>query len=554
MQLIDALCSGVAQAGDGYAFVYQRGTQTLVNCYSDFEGFIVYVQPSTGFPLDGYGSIELYVNQVVDVRVTDSDGTVVRSFTQGNSAPDVEVRSLSFTGTDYNSGASAAGNPTTLQNVLDLVLAAFGTTDWNIKIAGVTKSPLVWLSTIIGVFVNVKDPTYGAVGDGVTDDTTHVQAALTAAGTPKGIVFFPSGTYRITSKLTVPAGVHLWGAGSEGTSIKIDHATNDTLEYDGTADTGDQEIRGLTVDALQANSGKFISLTNTLGPRRVLIVNSVLGAAGTPHTGNLISAGTTGHSVKIKDSYLYPGSSIGINVLNSSSRLIMDTVIVFLTAATWNTSIVSCIGQTRINGCKFDVSTQTSGTSSILALGDAAILDASVTNNRFVNGTSANCTAIALTGANNAATVFYEAGNGFSESTAFLARVSGYSSVTAAATLFIGDRDGRIESQASDATPRQLFGDLYGVSLLTKATDTAQVITSNTAPEGAFWTIGVLNSTGGNLTIGRISFSTGFASTTPAIPSGAVLANGKTMWYQFRSVRVGGVSAWVPVSPVVQLT
>lgn len=554
MQLISALMSGFAAAGNGYAFVYQRGTQTLATCYSDFEGFTVFAQPSTGFPLDAYGAAEVYVNQVVDVRVTDSTGTVVASFTQGNSAPDVEVRSLSFNGTDYNSGASAPGNPTTLQSVLDLVLTAFGTTDWNIKINGTTKTPLVWLSSIIGVFVNVKDPTYGAVGDGVTDDTAHIQAALTAAGTPKGIVFFPAGTYRITSKLTVPAGVHLWGAGSEGTSIKMDHATNDTLEYDGTADTGDQEIRGLTIDALQANSGKFVSLTNTLGPRRVLIVNCVLGAANTPHTGNLVSAGTTGHSVKIKDTYLYPGSSTGINILNSSSRLIMDTVIVFLTAATWNSSIVSCIGQTRINGCKFDVSTQTSGTSSILALGDAAILDASVTNNRFVNGSSANCTAIALTGANNASTVFYEAGNGFSESTAFLARISGYSSITAAATLFIGDREGRLETQSSDATPRQLNGDLYGITLLTKATDTAQVLTSNTAPAGALWTIGILNNIGGNLTIGRISFSTGFASTTPAIPSGAALANGKTMWYQFRSVRVGGVSAWVPVAPQVQLT
>jgi hypothetical protein len=48
-------------------------------------------------------------------------------------------------------------------------------------------------------FVSVKD--FGAVGDGVTDDTAAIQAALTAAS--GGTVYFPSGTYYITSGLTL---------------------------------------------------------------------------------------------------------------------------------------------------------------------------------------------------------------------------------------------------------------------------------------------------------------------------------------------------------------
>lgn len=555
MQLVAPLTCGFPAAANGFAFVYQRGSATAVaTCYSDFEGFTVLAQPSTGLQLDSNGAVEVYVNQVADVRVTDADGTTVATFTVGNSAPVEEVRSLSFNGTNYDSGAVAPGNPTTLQHIFDLVLTAFGTTDWNIKIGSTTKSPLIWLSSILGIFINVKDPTYGAVGDGVTDDTAHVQAALTAAGSPKGIVFFPSGTYRITSKLSVPVGVHIWGAGSEGTSIKVDHATADVLEYDGSADTGDQEIRGITIDALQANSGKFVSMTATLGPRRVLIVNCVFGSTTTPHTGNLVSAVGTGHSVKIRDCYLYPGSSTGINVSYAGSALYMDTVTMFLVAATWNASLVSAICPARFNSCLFIVSVQTSGTSSILALGDAAVLDAAVTNCRFTNGTSANCTAIALTGANNAASVFYESGNGYTEATPFVARISGYSSVTAAATLFIGDRDGRIETQSSNANI-QLHGDLAGISLLTRTTNAAgQVITSNTAPCGAHWTIGVLNSSGGAFSTGNISFGAGFVATTPAIPSGANLANGKTMWYHFRSVVTGGVAAWAPIAPQQQLT
>lgn len=42
---------------------------------------------------------------------------------------------------------------------------------------------------------NVKDPTYGATGDGVTDDTTAMQAAMDAASTAAAQLWVPTGTY-----------------------------------------------------------------------------------------------------------------------------------------------------------------------------------------------------------------------------------------------------------------------------------------------------------------------------------------------------------------------
>ncbi len=61
--------------------------------------------------------------------------------------------------------------------------------------------------------VSVKD--YGAVGDGVADDTAAIQAALTYAGTKKCGVYVPgtSTSYLVTDEFTVPNGVTVCGDG-----------------------------------------------------------------------------------------------------------------------------------------------------------------------------------------------------------------------------------------------------------------------------------------------------------------------------------------------------
>src|SRR5712671_367837 len=69
-------------------------------------------------------------------------------------------------------------------------------------------------------WANVKT-NYGAVGDGVTDDTTAIQKALTALGPNKPTLYFPAGTYRISQPLTLAAQQHVSIIGADPATTTI---------------------------------------------------------------------------------------------------------------------------------------------------------------------------------------------------------------------------------------------------------------------------------------------------------------------------------------------
>lgn len=69
-------------------------------------------------------------------------------------------------------------------------------------------------------YVNVKE--VGATGDGSTDDTVAIRTALQAGGA----VYFPDGTYRVTSTITVTnKGLHMYGDG-QASRILFDPSTS----------------------------------------------------------------------------------------------------------------------------------------------------------------------------------------------------------------------------------------------------------------------------------------------------------------------------------------
>jgi hypothetical protein len=99
--------------------------------------------------------------------------------------------------------------------------------------------------------VNVKD--YGAKGDGVTDDTAAITAALAAGG----ITLFPSGTF-IHTGLTLPSGARLCGVGSSGyvknyapaNQIPIPQIARSTLQLKAGANTDSITIPAGTAHGL----------------------------------------------------------------------------------------------------------------------------------------------------------------------------------------------------------------------------------------------------------------------------------------------------------------
>jgi hypothetical protein len=104
---------------------------------------------------------------------------------------------------------------------------------------------------------------YGAVGNGVADDTAAINATITAAGPSRGIVFFPAGTYRIATWTGTPhtsghraitplPGITLRGASRAASVIKVANGVGDFFTIVGpptpSTDLSDLTVENLTFD------------------------------------------------------------------------------------------------------------------------------------------------------------------------------------------------------------------------------------------------------------------------------------------------------------------
>lgn len=101
--------------------------------------------------------------------------------------------------------------------------------------------------------INVRDALWGAKGDGVTDDTAALGAALAfSTSFGGGDVYVPGGTYKTSADLALPAGAHLVGASRQTTTINDSRTSGSTIKAVGT--TG-AHLAGINVEEITISGG-----------------------------------------------------------------------------------------------------------------------------------------------------------------------------------------------------------------------------------------------------------------------------------------------------------
>ncbi len=161
----------------------------------------------------------------------------------------------------YPGGSAISGSQITVDSTSRLPLIQYpdGVDVVYVSVAGgpVTRQPARGSTgNSGGTYVSVKS--YGATGDGSTDDTAAIGAAVAAAvASGGGIVYYPPGTY-IASVIELPSLVIHQGAGRGATTLKLKSGTNSsfikTTNFDSltTTDTTTTPwgfgLRDLTVD------------------------------------------------------------------------------------------------------------------------------------------------------------------------------------------------------------------------------------------------------------------------------------------------------------------
>lgn len=134
------------------------------------------------------------------------------------------------------------------------------------KLTGLAAGSAMTDSARIGQtlgWINVRDPAYGAIGNGTADDTVAIQAAMNAITTTGGVVYFPPGSYKITAGLTWTASTPLvlagastkgLGAGSGGSAIMMNFAPGHAVDVRNASWFRSQD---LDVIVTSANTGGY---------------------------------------------------------------------------------------------------------------------------------------------------------------------------------------------------------------------------------------------------------------------------------------------------------
>lgn len=129
------------------------------------------------------------------------------------------------------------------------------------------------VNTKLQDYVSVKD--FGATGNGSTDDTAAINAAIAALSGRNSIgLFFPEGVYKVTSSINVNRGqISLVGAGMSATVIRC-HA--DGVNVFNVRSTPPAATSGVVISDMQIDIGGGVSTTTGAGIYLERVANAII--------------------------------------------------------------------------------------------------------------------------------------------------------------------------------------------------------------------------------------------------------------------------------------
>jgi hypothetical protein len=161
---------------------------------------------------------------------------------------------------------------------------------------------------------------WGAKGDGVTDDATAINNAL--SNPSSATILVPKGTWKYGATIHIPVGKHFVGQGFAESRLSAKTANLTAISLD-----GDQtEITGITVDASGGGSNSSGSAISVADGTRETLIDSI--RINGPFTG--ISLGTS-VLITVQNSYIYnptPSTGLGIHVTGSGNNQIIQNVFI----------------------------------------------------------------------------------------------------------------------------------------------------------------------------------------------------------------------------------